>query len=255
MSPIRGYINEESEHSAFVVYTTQRNSRRSPVESNIAPCDEIGNFQPLEDFHSKMFDFNPMDTIKEQSTTLILTNPKLSSTLLFDMDVFGQTLDSVDVWSEEDVFSWTRMNHLQRPFITSINHLTNAAPSISYRRSIGVFSWYYRSHSFMSLEPQNISTSFQLGYMEKIFGHGGINSTYVPKLLSRENKMRIRNMWQDENPLRDLDCNDYEVLVRYHWPWSTYIPMYRSGVKWLSQVSESKVNRSECWISWCPSQV
>ena len=105
MSPIRGYINEESEHSAFVVYTTQRNSRRSPVESNIAPCDEIGNFQPLEDFHSKMFDFNPMDTIKEQSTTLILTNPKLSSTLLFDMDVFGQTLDSVDVWSEEDVFS------------------------------------------------------------------------------------------------------------------------------------------------------
>ena len=111
MSPIRGYINEESEHSAFVVYTTQRNSRRSPVESNIAPCDEIGNFQPLEDFHSKMFDFNPMDTIKEQSTTLILTNPKLSSTLLFDMDVFGQTLDSVDVWSEEDVFSWTRMDH------------------------------------------------------------------------------------------------------------------------------------------------
>ena len=70
MAPSQEYFNEESERSYFTVSSFN---------------DDV-------------------KTIQEKPGRLTLTNPRISKAFLVNTDVFGETLDSIDVWAEEDVF-------------------------------------------------------------------------------------------------------------------------------------------------------
>ena len=108
MAPLQTYLNEESDDGSFIVHATPQDTRRASIESNSSQCDDMGAFYSLDSYHSRMSDFGRMESIQEKSIEMTLTNPKLSSPSAYGMDVFGQDFDSIDVWSEEEIFKAPR---------------------------------------------------------------------------------------------------------------------------------------------------
>ena len=94
----QGYINEPSAQDAFIVQSTP-DKRRAFQEYSMNPSGS-GNFGG--------FQTPSLDTIPEQSRRLHRTSPNVSSPSPFSMDVFGENVDSLDVWAEEDVFHSSR---------------------------------------------------------------------------------------------------------------------------------------------------
>ena len=90
------YLDESSSQDSFVVTPVSPNN--SSVRMN----------------HSNTHDsFIPqwtseLETIQERPRRLSLTSPNVSSPLPLSMDVFGEDLDSLDAWAEEDVFQSSR---------------------------------------------------------------------------------------------------------------------------------------------------
>ena len=102
MVPLQAYINDETEQGSFVVHTRRESKTTTPSSRCL----------PLRRFHSlDSFFLSKMDSIQETSIGMTLTKPKLSSaSLKHGMDVFGQSLDSIDVWSEEETFAAGRQS-------------------------------------------------------------------------------------------------------------------------------------------------
>ena len=94
---LQGYIEEPVGQDSFVVQPPsaykQKAFRRSSIGSTAS-------------FHSSQT--SSLDTIQEHSRKLHRTNPDIVSPSQLSMDVFGENLDSLDVWAEEDVFHSTR---------------------------------------------------------------------------------------------------------------------------------------------------
>ena len=123
----QGYINEQATQQAFIVY----NGSQPFTQSSTKIFDSLRSSESLESFIPQWS--SSLDTIQEGSKRLSRTNPNLSPPSPFSLDVFGENLDSIDVWAEADVFLSSRKNHhrFQRRSSSSSSDVTSSWSSRS----------------------------------------------------------------------------------------------------------------------------
>ena len=120
---LQGYIEEPAGQDSFIIQPPSAYKQQAFRRSSIGSTASFRSSQT-----------SSLDTIQEQSRKLHRTNPDIVSPSQLSMDVFGENLDSLDVWAEEDVFHSTK-KHRRNSGHHSQSQSSSATPSSSARRS------------------------------------------------------------------------------------------------------------------------
>lgn len=124
---VQGYIEEPAGQDSFILQPPSTDKRRTFKQSSMNPTSSFSSSQR-----------STLNTIHEPSRKLHRTTPDVTSPVPFSMDVFGENLDSLDVWAEEDVFHSTRKHRRHSGHHSSSGDLKSMTPSSSSRRSCRV---------------------------------------------------------------------------------------------------------------------
>ena len=107
MVRLQEYLDEQSSNDSFIVHPASPETQRGSMQSFLSPSDANDARQSTELFIPQWT--SELEPIQEQSRRRSsLTNPDVSSPLPLSMDVFGESVGSLDVWAEEDVFQSSR---------------------------------------------------------------------------------------------------------------------------------------------------
>ena len=111
---IQEYVNDESADDSFVVHPTGLPQRLS-FKTSLSPDGHFDCATPSVDasFHDHEFgEYGPIKTAcghhhrrhHHHHRRLIMTNADIQPSFPLSTDVFGESLSSLDVWAEEDMF-------------------------------------------------------------------------------------------------------------------------------------------------------
>ena len=104
---LREHLNEQSTKDSFIVKPIASPKRRRSTGSHSLDGLNV-TLHSIESFGTQWM--TELETIKEKPRRLSWTHPDISSPQPLSMDVFGESLNSLDVWADEDVFQSPRKN-------------------------------------------------------------------------------------------------------------------------------------------------
>ena len=109
----QAYLDEQSSGDSFVVHPASPETTSASIPAFVSLSDAGDTHQSVDMFIPQWR--SELEPIQEPSRRRSsLTNPDVSSPLPSSMDVFGESIDSLDVWADQCVFQSIKKNTTPR---------------------------------------------------------------------------------------------------------------------------------------------